>query len=76
MVEIPYSKFTSSSNAYQRATQDSNCCDGKVVVLGCGGCSSKSKQNSYEINSILADLEVSYDKDVKELKDKIEGLEG
>lgn len=71
VVEIPYSKLTSTSNAYQRTTQESNCCDGKVVVLGYGGCPSKNKQSNNEINAILADLEISYDKDIKELKDKI-----
>lgn len=72
VVEIPYSKLTSnSSTPYQQA---SHCCDSKVVLVGCGGCPSKGRQNNAELKAIISELEESYDKDVKQLHDRIDEL--
>jgi hypothetical protein len=55
VVEIPYSKLAQYSKN-ENIAQDSSCCDSKVVLIGCGGCSSKSRQNNFELKSIISDL--------------------
>ena len=48
VVEIPYSKLTGQSTAYQyqQGNQGDPCCDSKVVLVGCGGCSGKGRQRN------------------------------
>lgn len=72
VVEIPYSKLTGNSTAYQQAPQNSHCCDSKVVLVGCNP---RGRQNNAEIKTIISELEESYDKDVKQLQDKITEVE-
>lgn len=42
-----------------------------MIQLNCGGCKSTNRSSNYEIQSIIADLETSYDKDVKALEEKV-----
>jgi hypothetical protein len=69
-VDIPYSRFAGTGQQFQRMGHEGQCCESKVVLLNYGGCSGGTRSSTFDMKTVIADLEDSYDRDVSALEQR------
>lgn len=66
-IDIPYDKFMTTGDRIKQTTQ---CCQQGIVITPC--CKGR---DSLQIKKMVYELELAYDEDTKQLKDKISEVE-